>query len=140
MNCPHHILIYKAKPRSYRDLPVRLAEFGTVYRFEQSGELYGLTRVRGFTQDDAHLFCTPDQVEDEVARLHRLGPSMSTTFGLTTTGSSCLSAIRRTSRSTSGEADQWDGAEAALARCSRRAAWPFKRMTARLRSTARRST
>jgi threonyl-tRNA synthetase len=65
MNCPHHIMIYKAVPRSYRDLPVRLAEFGTVYRFEQSGELNGMTRVRGFTQDDAHLFVTPEQVEDE---------------------------------------------------------------------------
>ena len=58
MNCPHHIMIYKSKPRSYRDLPLRLAEFGTVYRFEQSGELTGMTRVRGFTQDDAHIFCT----------------------------------------------------------------------------------
>ena len=65
MNCPHHIMIYKAKPRSYRDLPVRLAEFGTVYRFEQSGELTGMTRVRGFTQDDAHIFCTEEQVADE---------------------------------------------------------------------------
>jgi threonyl-tRNA synthetase len=65
MNCPHHCEIYKVKPRSYRDLPVRLAEFGTVYRYEQSGELHGLTRVRGFTQDDAHIFCTPDQVKDE---------------------------------------------------------------------------
>ncbi len=66
MNCPHHIQIYKAEPRSYRDLPVRLAEFGTVYRFEQTGELSGMTRVRGFTQDDAHLFVTPEQVEEEV--------------------------------------------------------------------------
>ncbi len=65
MNCPHHIMIYQAKPRSYRDLPVRLAEFGTVYRFEQSGELSGMTRVRGFTQDDAHIFCTEEQVPDE---------------------------------------------------------------------------
>ena len=65
MNCPHHIQIYAAHPRSYRDLPVRLAEFGTVYRYEQSGQLSGLTRVRGFTQDDAHLFCTPDQVRGE---------------------------------------------------------------------------
>jgi len=65
MNCPHHVMIYKAKPRSYRDLPLRLAEFGTVYRFEQSGELNGMTRVRGFTQDDAHLFCTEDQVAEE---------------------------------------------------------------------------
>ena len=65
MNCPHHCEIYKVKPRSYKDLPVRFAEFGTVYRYEQSGELHGLTRVRGFTQDDAHIFCTPDQLKDE---------------------------------------------------------------------------
>ncbi|MEI6123546.1 MAG: threonine--tRNA ligase [Bacteroidota bacterium] len=65
MNCPHHCEIYKFKPRSYKDLPLRMAEFGTVYRYEQSGELHGLTRVRGFTQDDAHIFCTPDQVKDE---------------------------------------------------------------------------
>lgn len=69
MNCPHHCEIYKAKPRSYKDLPVRLAEFGTVYRYEQSGELHGLTRVRGFTQDDAHLFCRPDQVKDEFKKV-----------------------------------------------------------------------
>ncbi len=65
MNCPHHCEIYKSRPRSYKDLPLRVAEFGTVYRYEQSGELHGLTRVRGFTQDDAHIFCTPDQVKDE---------------------------------------------------------------------------
>lgn len=65
MNCPHHVQMYKAQPRSYRDLPVRLAEFGTVYRHEQSGELNGMLRVRGLTQDDAHLFCTPEQVEQE---------------------------------------------------------------------------
>ena len=65
MNCPHHVMIYKSRPRSYRDLPLRLAEFGTVYRFEQSGELNGMTRVRGFTQDDAHIFCLNEQVADE---------------------------------------------------------------------------
>lgn len=69
MNCPHHCEIYKAKPRSYKDLPLRLAEFGTVYRYEQSGELHGLTRVRGFTQDDAHLFCRPDQLKDEFMKV-----------------------------------------------------------------------
>ena len=69
MNCPHHCEIYKVKPRSYKDLPLRLAEFGTVYRYEQSGELHGLTRVRGFTQDDAHLFCRPDQVKDEFMKV-----------------------------------------------------------------------
>ena len=65
MNCPHHCELYKATPKSYKDLPVRFAEFGTVYRYEQSGELHGLTRVRGFTQDDAHIFCTPNQLKDE---------------------------------------------------------------------------
>ena len=69
MNCPHHCEIYRIKPHSYRDLPVRLAEFGTVYRYEQSGELHGLTRVRGFTQDDAHIFCTPEQVKDEFLKV-----------------------------------------------------------------------
>ena len=69
MNCPHHCEIYKSSPRSYRDLPLRLAEFGTVYRYEQSGELHGLTRVRGFTQDDAHIFCTPEQVKEEFCKV-----------------------------------------------------------------------
>ena len=69
MNCPHHCEIFKSKPRSYKDLPVRLAEFGTVYRYEQSGELHGLTRVRGFTQDDAHIFCSQDQVKDEFKKV-----------------------------------------------------------------------
>jgi threonyl-tRNA synthetase len=69
MNCPHHCEIYKAYPRSYRDLPLRFAEFGTVYRYEQSGELHGLTRVRGFTQDDAHLFCAPEQIKDEFLKV-----------------------------------------------------------------------
>lgn len=69
MNCPHHCEIYKSKPRSYKDLPVRFAEFGTVYRYEQSGELHGLTRVRGFTQDDAHIFCRPDQVKEEFTKV-----------------------------------------------------------------------
>ncbi|HZY79004.1 MAG TPA: threonine--tRNA ligase [Cyclobacteriaceae bacterium] len=69
MNCPHHCEIYKVKPRSYKELPIRLAEFGTVYRYEQSGELHGLTRVRGFTQDDAHIFCRPDQVKDEFIKV-----------------------------------------------------------------------
>ena len=69
MNCPHHCEIFKSSPRSYRDLPLRLAEFGTVYRYEQTGELHGLTRVRGFTQDDAHIFCAPDQIKDEFLKV-----------------------------------------------------------------------
>ncbi len=69
MNCPHHCEIYRSEPRSYRDLPLRFAEFGTVYRYEQSGELHGLTRVRGFTQDDAHLFCRADQLQEEFEKV-----------------------------------------------------------------------
>ncbi len=83
MNCPHHIQIYAAQPRSYRDLPVRLAEFGTVYRYEQSGELSGLTRVRGFTQDDAHLFCTPEQVRGEFRATMELTQFVLGSLGLT---------------------------------------------------------
>src|SRR5262245_55093935 len=82
MNCPHHIMIYKSKPRSYRDLPVRLAEFGTVYRFEQSGELNGMTRVRGFTQDDAHIFCTEEQVADEFRGCLEMTQSVLASLGM----------------------------------------------------------
>jgi threonyl-tRNA synthetase len=82
MNCPHHIKIYQAKPRSYRDLPLRLAEFGTVYRFEQSGELNGMTRVRGFTQDDAHLFCTEEQVGEEFRGCLEMTQMVLKTLGL----------------------------------------------------------
>ena len=83
MNCPHHIQIYAAQPRSYRDLPVRLAEFGTVYRYEQSGELSGMTRVRGFTQDDAHLFCTVEQVRAEFRATMELTQFVLASLGLT---------------------------------------------------------
>jgi len=82
MNCPHHIMIYKSKPRSYRDLPVRLAEFGTVYRYEQSGELSGMTRVRGFTQDDAHIFCTEEQVADEFRGCLEMTQSVLASLGM----------------------------------------------------------
>ncbi len=83
MNCPHHIKIFDSEPRSYRDLPIRLAEFGTVYRWEQSGELSGMTRVRGFTQDDAHLFCAEDQVGDEIRGCLRIVRLILSTLGLT---------------------------------------------------------
>ncbi len=82
MNCPHHHHIYSSKPRSYRDLPVRLAEFGTVYRYEQSGELNGLTRVRGFTQDDAHIYCAHDQLKQEIRNTVELTQLVFTTFGM----------------------------------------------------------
>ncbi len=81
MNCPHHCEIYKSRPRSYKDLPIRFAEFGTVYRYEQSGELHGLTRVRGFTQDDAHIFCTPDQLKDEFKKVIDIVLYVFKTFG-----------------------------------------------------------
>jgi len=82
MNCPHHHQIYSSEPRSYRDLPVRLAEFGTVYRYEQSGELSGLSRVRGFTQDDAHIYCTHDQLKDEIKNVIELTQKVFATFGM----------------------------------------------------------
>ncbi len=82
MNCPHHVKIYSSQPHSYRDLPVRLAEFGTVYRWEQSGELNGMTRVRGFTQDDAHLFCTEEQVQKEILGCLSLVKTVLTTLGM----------------------------------------------------------
>ena len=85
MNCPHHHQIYSAKPRSYRDLPIRLSEFGTVYRYEQSGEMSGLTRVRGFTQDDAHIYCSHDQLKDEIARTVELTQFVFRTFGMEVT-------------------------------------------------------
>lgn len=85
MNCPHHHQIYSSKPRSYRDLPVRLAEFGTVYRYEQSGELTGLSRVRGFTQDDAHIYCTHDQLKDELVNAVELTQLVFKTFGMDVT-------------------------------------------------------
>ena len=85
MNCPHHHQIYSAKPRSYRDLPIRLSEFGTVYRYEQSGEMSGLTRVRGFTQDDAHIYCSHDQLKEEIARTVELTQFVFRTFGMEVT-------------------------------------------------------
>jgi threonyl-tRNA synthetase len=82
MNCPHHIMIYRSSPKSYRDLPVRYAEFGTVYRYEKSGQLHGLTRVRGFTQDDAHIFVTPDQLVDEFISVVRLAQEVFNALGM----------------------------------------------------------
>jgi threonyl-tRNA synthetase len=81
MNCPGHILIYRNSPKSYRDLPVRYAELGNVYRYERSGTMHGLLRVRGFTQDDAHIFCTPAQIEDEIAACVEFAESVLKTFG-----------------------------------------------------------
>ena len=83
MNCPFHILIYKNSPKSYRDLPVRYAELGNVYRYERSGTMHGLLRVRGFTQDDAHIFCAPNQIEDEIVGCIEFAQVVLKTFGFT---------------------------------------------------------
>ncbi|TAG09064.1 MAG: threonine--tRNA ligase [Verrucomicrobia bacterium] len=113
MNCPHHIKIYASEHHSYRDLPVRLAEFGTVYRWEQSGELGGMTRVRGFTQDDAHLFCTPDQVAEELTGCLDLVKKVFHTLGMNDYRVR-LSLRDPASDKYVGSAENWDKAEAAI--------------------------
>ncbi len=113
MNCPHHIKIYASDHHSYRDLPVRLAEFGTVYRWEQSGELGGMTRVRGFTQDDAHLFCTPEQVSGELLSCLELVKKVLNTLGMTNYRVR-LSLRDPDSDKYVGEPENWDKAEAAI--------------------------
>ena len=114
MNCPHHTQIYARRPHSYRDLPVRLAEFGTVYRYEQSGELGGLTRVRGFTQDDAHVFCTPDQVKDEFKAAIDL--TMTVLRALNYEDYTAQVSLRDPANTEKyiGEPAQWDAAEQAI--------------------------
>ena len=113
MNCPHHIKIYSSEHRSYRDLPVRLAEFGTVYRWEQSGELGGMTRVRGFTQDDAHLFCLPEQVDEEIQGCLALVEKVLNTLGMTDYRVR-LSFSDPDSDKYVGERAVWEKAEASL--------------------------
>jgi len=113
MNCPHHIRIYASEPHSYRDLPVRLAEFGMVYRFEQSGELTGMTRVRGFTQDDAHIFCTADQVKDEFRQTVELVQFVFKTFGFADV-SIRLSKRDPASDKYAGAPELWERAESEL--------------------------
>ncbi|PKQ70347.1 threonine--tRNA ligase [Raineya orbicola] len=112
MNCPHHCEIYKSKPRSYKELPLRLAEFGTVYRYEQSGELHGLTRVRGFTQDDAHIFCTPEQVREEFGKVIDLVLYVFKSLGFTEYTAQ-ISLRHQTEREKYiGREEDWDKAEA----------------------------
>jgi threonyl-tRNA synthetase len=118
MNCPHHIMIYKSKPHSYRELPVRLAEFGTVYRYEQSGELGGMTRVRGFTQDDAHIFCTEEQVADEVRGCIDFTQTVLAALGLTDYRAR-LGFRDPASDKYVGSPEAWDRAEAAIERVAR---------------------
>ena len=109
MNCPFHVAIYKSRPRSYRELPKRFAEFGTVYRYELSGVLHGLTRARGFTVDDSHIFCRPDQLQDEIAALLGLVRTWYATFDLKPS----FKLSTRPEKSL-GTQEQWDQAEAAL--------------------------
>ncbi len=113
MNCPHHVMIYRSRPRSYRELPLRLAEFGTVYRFEQSGELSGMIRVRGFTQDDAHIFCTEEQMADEFRACMEMTQFVLHTLGLSDYRVR-LSFRDRQSDKYVGRPEDWDRAEAAL--------------------------
>jgi threonyl-tRNA synthetase len=114
MNCPHHCEIYKTKPRSYKDLPLRLAEFGTVYRYEQSGELHGLTRVRGFTQDDAHIFCRPDQVEDEFMKVIDLVLYVFKALGFDNYSAQVSLRDKENREKYIGNDEDWDKAESAI--------------------------
>jgi threonyl-tRNA synthetase len=118
MNCPFHILIYADRQRSYRDLPVRLGELGTVYRYERSGVLNGLFRVRGFTQDDAHIFCTQDQIEGEVVDCLQFAIDTLTTFGFTEYEAELSTWDGGASGKYAGSADQWQLAEQALQRAT----------------------
>jgi threonyl-tRNA synthetase len=119
MNCPHHCEIYKTKPRSYKDLPVRLAEFGTVYRYEQSGELHGLTRVRGFTQDDAHIFCRPDQVKEEFIKVIDLVLYVFNTLGFKDYTAQISLRDPNNKSKYIGEDEQWNQAEQAIIESSK---------------------
>ncbi len=114
MNCPHHCIIYKEEPRSYRDLPLRIAEFGTVYRYEQSGELHGLTRVRSFTQDDAHIFCRPDQVKDEIKGVLEMTLRALKRLGLTDFSVQVSLRDPQSPEKYIGDPQRWEQAENAL--------------------------
>ncbi len=124
MNCPHHIKLFDSQPHSYRDLPVRLAEFGTVYRWEQSGELSGMTRVRGFTQDDAHLFCTEDQVAEEIIGCLSLVKTVLTTLGMSDYRVRVGLRDPDSSKYT-GDAANWDKAEQACRDAAKTLDVPF---------------
>jgi len=120
MNCPFHILIYADRLRSYRDLPVRLGELGTVYRYERSGVMHGLMRVRGFTQDDAHIFCTPEQIEDEIVNCLEFAVDTLTTYGFETYEAELSTWDGGTSGKYDGAPEQWKIGEDALAKASDR--------------------
>ena len=120
MNCPFHILIFRDRLRSYRELPVRLGELGTVYRYERSGTMHGLMRVRGFTQDDAHIFCTPDQIEDEVVGCMEFALDVLSAFGFTEYEAEISTWDKGASGKYDGSPDLWELGEAALIRATNR--------------------
>ncbi|HLW78861.1 MAG TPA: threonine--tRNA ligase [Terriglobia bacterium] len=128
MNCPGHIMIYKASRRSYRELPLRLAEFGTVYRYERSGVLHGLLRVRGFTQDDAHIFCAPDQIEDEIAASVEFAKLVLTTFGFEGYEVELSAHDPAHPEHYPGTVEDWQRSEGALEHTLTRMGIPFKRV------------
>jgi threonyl-tRNA synthetase len=125
MNCPGHILIYKNSPKSYRDLPVRYAELGNVYRYERSGTMHGLLRVRGFTQDDAHIFCTPEQIEDEVVACIEFAQSVLTTFGFADFKVELSTWDPKKPQDYTGSADHWATAINSLKTALQRKNIPF---------------
>ena len=127
MNCPGHILIYKSSLRSYRDLPVRLAEFGTVYRYEKSGTLHGMLRVRGFTQDDAHIFCRPDQVEQEVVATLNLADHILKSFGFEEFKVTLSVWDPTRPQDYAGSPEDWGRAEAVLVDVLRDKGWEYER-------------
>src|SRR5438105_7585699 len=114
MNCPGHILIYKNSPKSYRDLPARYAELGNVYRYERSGTMHGLLRVRGFTQDDAHIFCTPQQIEGEVADCIDFAEAVLKTFGFTEFKVELSTWDPKDTKTYVGAAEHWEFAVSSL--------------------------
>jgi threonyl-tRNA synthetase len=120
MNCPFHILIYADKPHSYRDLPVRFGELGTVYRYERSGTMHGLLRVRGFCQDDAHIFCTPDQIEDEIVNCLQFALDTLNTFGFSQYEAELSTWDKGVSGKYDGSPEQWEMAERALDSATKR--------------------
>ena len=127
MNCPGHILIYQSTKRSYRELPVRIAEFGTVYRYEKSGTLHGMLRVRGFTQDDAHIFCRPDQVLDEVIQTLDLAQHILESFGFDRFEVSLSVRDPAHAEHYAGRSEDWENAEAVLVQALESKGWPYKR-------------
>jgi threonyl-tRNA synthetase len=128
MNCPFHIEIYKSRMRSYRDLPLRWAELGTVYRYERSGTLHGLLRVRGFTQDDAHIFCTPGQIEDEILRVLDFSVSILADFGFTDNKIELSVRDPKNLGKYCGADDRWCQAEASLVKALETRGYPYERM------------